>query len=67
MVPLEDESPWEVKLGEVEEAEADTVVVEEVEGDCKVVEGDWKVVEEVAYSWGCLWRSDWMKFDPIDY
>lgn len=51
-VPVEDDPPWEVKLVEVEEGE-------EVE--------DRRVVEEVAYSWNCLRRPEWMNFDPADY
>lgn len=57
--PSEDDRPWEVGLVEVEEGEEDWMVEEEA--------GDWRVVEQAAYSWSYLWRSDWRKFDPADY
>lgn len=56
-----DDPPWEVKPAEVEEGEEDRMVEEVVAAE------DWRVVEEVAYSWSCPWTSDWRNFDPVDY
>lgn len=56
--PSEDDRPWEVRLVEVEEGEEDWMGEEEAE--------DQRVVEEAAYSWSYLWRSDWRNFDPAD-
>lgn len=57
--PLNDDPPWEVKSVEVEEAEEHWMVVEEV----VVVEEVDDLMEEVAYSWSCLRRSDGRNFD----
>lgn len=62
-VPEKDDSLWEVKLAEVGEGGGDWMVVEEEEEA-----EDWRwQVEEVAYSWRCLWRTDWTNFDPSNY
>lgn len=53
---LEEDPLWEVKPVEVE---VGWMVEEAAE--------DWGEVEEVAYSWSCLPRSDSRNLDPDDY